>query len=347
MRVTVVRPDDIGPSEASLWTTYQRASRLTNSPFYSLTFAKVVAQFRPNARIAVVEDDGKIQAFLPFELRAAKTAVPIGHPMNDLQGFISSGAMFDARLAMKLAGLRGWRFTHAPAEQLVLVPHHYRETTIEVPIADLSDGYERYAESLSRSLVTKNGRRRRALERLAGPVSFEWRESHPAKSLKQLMQWKAEKYYTARQMLSRPDELGIIAELSTAESPDCIGLVGVLRAGERSVAINFALKSPGCLAGWFSAYDNDLQQFSPGIMMYLAVAEAAASHDTDRYELGHGQHGYKSRLANSSYLGAGGAVWASRSEEAIRRVYRWFRIRAADQHARKAGSRRVTPEASL
>ena len=104
MRVTVVRPDDIGPSEASLWTTYQRASRLTNSPFYSLTFAKVVAQFRPNARIAVVEDDGKIQAFLPFELRAAKTAVPIGHPMNDLQGFISSGAMFDARLATEC----GW-----------------------------------------------------------------------------------------------------------------------------------------------------------------------------------------------------------------------------------------------
>ena len=46
MRVTVVRPGDLGPGEASLWATFQRSSPVTLNPFLSLTFARVVGRSR-------------------------------------------------------------------------------------------------------------------------------------------------------------------------------------------------------------------------------------------------------------------------------------------------------------
>jgi CelD/BcsL family acetyltransferase involved in cellulose biosynthesis len=64
VRVTVVRPSDLGPSEASLWARFQKSSAELQNPFFSLTFAQVVDRHRPNARVAVVEDDGAIQASL-------------------------------------------------------------------------------------------------------------------------------------------------------------------------------------------------------------------------------------------------------------------------------------------
>jgi CelD/BcsL family acetyltransferase involved in cellulose biosynthesis len=122
MQVTVVRPGDLGPSEADLWAKFQRSWPVMSNPFLSLTFAQAVGRCRPGARVAVVEDGGKIEAFLPFERAALAMGVPIGHPMNDLHGFIGSGAPIDARLVVRRAGLRGWRFAHAPAEQRALAP---------------------------------------------------------------------------------------------------------------------------------------------------------------------------------------------------------------------------------
>jgi CelD/BcsL family acetyltransferase involved in cellulose biosynthesis len=97
MRVTVVRPGDLGPSEASLWARFQASLPVTLNPFLSLTFAQVVGRAWPNARVAVVEADGGIEAFLAFELAPRRMGMPIGYPINDLQAFISRGAPIDAR----------------------------------------------------------------------------------------------------------------------------------------------------------------------------------------------------------------------------------------------------------
>ena len=46
MRVTVVRPGDLGPGEASLWARFQKSSPELQNPFFSLTFAQVVDRHR-------------------------------------------------------------------------------------------------------------------------------------------------------------------------------------------------------------------------------------------------------------------------------------------------------------
>lgn len=344
MRVTVLRPGELGAEEARLWAKFQQLSPVTLSPFLSLAFAQAVDRFRPHARVAVIEEEGKVEAFLPFELASRTIAVPIGSPMNDLQGFIHSGLPIDARQVIKRAGLRGWRFGQVPAEQRALIPHHYEGTLAEAPAIDLSDGYESYFNGRSKSFTTKKMRQRRSLERRVGTVSLEWRSSRPADSLRQLVAWKASKYHGTEELLSDPTALPILEELGSAEDEHCRGVVSVLRAGQRPVAINLGMTGPRGLTGWFASYDAELSRFSPGTLLILAVAEEAANQGLGYYDLGYGQDSYKFRLANTSYSVAGGAVWVSRAERTARRLYRHLRSRHPRGRTEQANRAATDPE---
>ena len=321
MRVTVVRPGDLGPSEASLWTRFQKSSPELRNPFFSLTFAQAVGRHRPNSRVAVVEADGAIQAFLPFDLGPRRIGLPIGDPMNNLQGFVSDGAAIDASQVIRKAGLRGWRYTVAPADQPALAAHHYAGTLVEAPIIDLSDGYKSYYVSRSKKFTADFGRHWRSLERRVGPVSLEWRTAAPD-YLHQLIEWKSARYYGARQTFSDPATRNIVEELVVTANEECAGLVTALRAGDRIVATSANLICPGVLSGWFTGYDHDMARFSPGTLAMLATAEEAARRDITRFELGAGLDAYKSRVTNASYPVAGGAVWAIPGERAARGLYR-------------------------
>jgi CelD/BcsL family acetyltransferase involved in cellulose biosynthesis len=321
MRVTVVRPGDLGSSEACLWARFQKSSPELQNPFFSLTFAQAVGRHRPNSRVAVVEAGGAIQAFLPFDLGPQRIGLPLGDPMINLQGFISDGAAIDARQVIRKAGLRGWRYIGAPADQPALAAHHYPGTLVEAPFIDLSDGYKSYYASRSKKFTADFGKQWRSLERRVGPVSLEWGAAAPD-HLRQLIEWKSAKYYTARQSFSDPATRNLVEELAVTSNEDCAGLVTVLRAGERVVAISADLICPGVLTGWFTAYDDDMAKFSPGKLAMLALAEEAARRDITRYELGASHDSYKSRVTNASYAVAGGAVWAIPGERAARGLYR-------------------------
>lgn len=321
MRVVVVRPDDLGPGEAALWAKFQRQSPVMLSPFLSLTFARAVAGARPGARVAVVEDDGQIEAFLPLEMGPGGVGMPIGYPMNDLQGFVNSGSSVDARHVIRRAGLRGWRFTAAPDEQAALAPHRYEGTAVEASVIGLSRGYQAYCGCLSRSFTRETARKRRALEKRHGPVSLIWNSAN-IDHVRQMISWKSTKYEGTRKLFTDPTAIQIVARLALAADDDCSGIVSVMLAGERPFAISCNLAGPGGAVGWFVAYDPDLGNFSPGTIMTLAIAEEAASQGINQFDLGPGQDTYKFRLANHSYGVAGGAVWASRAEAAGRKIYR-------------------------
>jgi CelD/BcsL family acetyltransferase involved in cellulose biosynthesis len=324
MRVDIVRPDDLGPDEAALWAKFQHQSPVMQSPFLSLTFARAVAQSRPGAGVAVVEDGGQIEAFLPFERGPRRVGMPIGYPMNDLQGFVGSGSPVDARRVIRRAGLRGWRFTAAPAEQAALAPHHYEGTAVGASVIDLSRGYQGYRGGLSRSFTRETARKRRALEKKRGPVSLVW-NSASIDDIRQMISWKSVKYDGTRKLFADATAMQIVARLALTENTDCGGIVNVMLAGERPFAISCDLTGPGGVAGWFAAYDPDLGAFSPGTVMALAIAEEAANRGINQFDLGPGQDTYKFRLANHSYPVAGGAVWASQAEAAARQVYRKLR----------------------
>ena len=329
MRVSVVRPDELGAGEAELWARFQQASPLTVNPFLSLTFAQTVGRHRPAARIAVIEDGGKIQAFLPFERGSLATGVPIGYPMNDLHGFICSGEPVNARQAVRKAGLRGWRFDHVPAGQASLAPFHYAGVTVKAPVMDLCDGYDGYLGERSKNFRKVAGKKRRALERTNGPLTLDWGSPQPAGVLTELIEQKAERYYGTRLLFADPTARAIVEELAAAGNPDCQGIVSVVSAGGKPIARFMGLLAERRLSAWFASYDAELGRFSPGILMYLALAEEAVRRGITLIDLCSGQDLYKFHLANDSYPVAAGAVWVSRAEAAGRRLYRRIRLGTA------------------
>lgn len=327
MRVTVVRPGDLGLSEAELWWKFQHQSPGALNPFMSLTYAKTVGQFRANARVAVVEDEGRIAGFLPFELTAHGVGMPIGHPMNNLQGFIGSDQPIDAKWVVKKAGLRGWRFDYVPLEQRAFAPFHYKDTAVPCPVIDVT-------ADLSHIPTRRKGRR--ALERQLGPVALEWHSGQPA-HLDRLIEWKTSKYHGSSMLFGDPTARGIVEQLATTAANDCTGVVSVLFAGQQPAAIHLGLLGPDTLVAWFPAYDPALSSFSAGTMLWLPLAKAAAERGVSQIDLGAGQDPYKADLANDSYMVAGGAVWVSRAEAVGRNIYR--RIRPLpDPHEMRRGS---------
>lgn len=313
MRVTVVRPGDLGTGEAALWWSFQHSTPAALNPFMSLTFVQAVNRFRANARVAVVEDHGQIVAFLPFELGAHDVGMPIGYPMNNLQGLIGSGLPVDARRVVKQARLRGWRFSSVPADQRALAPFHYVGTTVPCPVIDLTKG------DLSHISVRRKARR--VLELQLGTVSLEWNSPQPAQ-IDRLIEWKSRKYHGTSQLFKDPTARSIVEELATSNGNDCRGVVSVLFAGAQPAAVHLGLLGPRSLAGWFMSYDPALSRFAPGLMLWLPLAKAAKERGISQIDLGAGQDTYKSGLSNDSYMVAGGAVWVSRAEAAARKIYR-------------------------
>jgi CelD/BcsL family acetyltransferase involved in cellulose biosynthesis len=318
MRVTVVRPGELGTAEATLWQSFQHSTPGGLHPFMSLTYVQVVGRVRANARVAVVEEHGQIVAFLPFELSPHGVGMPIGYPMNNLQGFIGSGVPVDARRVVRQARLRGWRFDYVPVDQRALVPFHYEGTTVPCPVIDLAKGI---------SHLKARKKARRSLEKLHGTVSLEWNSAQPS-HVARLIEWKSSKYHGTSLLFSDPTARSIVKELAASDADDCRGVVSVLSAGERPVAVHLGLRGASSLAGWFMSYDPALSRFAPGMMLWLPLAKAAEERGISQIDLGAGQDTYKFELSNDSYIVAGGAVWVSRVEAVGRKAIRRFRAQS-------------------
>jgi CelD/BcsL family acetyltransferase involved in cellulose biosynthesis len=316
MRVTVVRPSDLGTDEATLWRNFKHSTSEGLSPFMSFTFTQAVGRFRSNARVAVVEDNGQILAFLPFELRTGSVGMPIGYPMNNLQGFITSGLPMDVRWVIKHAGLRGWRFTSAPVDQRDLAPFRHEGTTVPCPVIDLTKG--------DLSLISERKRARRALEKQFGTVRLEWHSAQPLQ-IDRLIEWKSHKYQGTARLFSDPTARSIVEYLAVSDGTDCSGVVSTLFAGSRVAAVHLGLLGPDSLAGWFMSYDPELSGFAPGMILWNPLAKAAEERGISQIDLGAGQDAYKFGLSNDSYMVAGGAVWVSRTEATVRKIVRRLR----------------------
>jgi CelD/BcsL family acetyltransferase involved in cellulose biosynthesis len=325
MRVTVIRPDELGVSEEKLWYEFQNSSPLGTNPFFSLTYIRAACRADGSGRVAVAEVDGGIRAFLPYTKGEDGIATTLGGGFTQLDGLVSSGLPVDLRAVVRRAGLRGWRFSHAPAEQRPLDPYRYQGDYHKdlIHYADLRGGSlpEGVTKRLSRTATY-----RRALRRQAGEVSFEWNSSDPS-HLPLLLDWKAAQFEAVRQWLSRPSVRPYLRELADSDNEDCSGITSVLSAGTQPIAIIFSLRCGNMLAPWTVAYDSEYSRFSPGSLSWLALIQEASMRGVEMVDFAYGDNKYKQWFGNATYSTSGGGVWASRLGSAARALYRRARFR--------------------
>lgn len=178
----------------------------------------------------------------------------------------------------------------------------------------------------------------RKLGRQAGTTRFVFDERDPD-ALRTLMEWKSAQYRRTgrRDRFAKEWINTLVRRLHELRSPGCSGVLSVLYAGERPVAAHFGLRSPTVLSCWFPAYDPEFAKYSPGLILHLRMAEAAAAAGIGMLDLGRGAAEYKDALKTGEltvYEGSvvrtgvrAGLYWLSR--EPSRRAHSFVRNRPA------------------
>lgn len=301
-------------------------------------FTDAVGRVRPRARIAVVYEGREPVGFLPHERGLFGQGQALAYGVSDAQGAVlAPGLGLNADELMRGSSLTSFAFDNLEAEQGLLVPHSAAEYTAYV--IDIEKGYETY-ESVLRAqspkfLKTTLAKERR-LGRQVGELRFVFDERDPA-ALRTLMAWKSAQYRRTgrRDRFAQSWITRLVHTLHETRAPECAGTLSVLYAGDKPIAAHFGLRSSTVLACWFPSYDTEYSKYSPGLVLHLRMAEAAAAEGIGLLDLGRGAAEYKDSLKTGEipvYEGAwtrpgvGAALyWLSR--EPSRRAHHFVRSR--------------------
>ncbi|MCP2339897.1 GNAT family N-acetyltransferase [Actinomadura rupiterrae] len=304
MRISVVRPSDLGAAEIGRWRVLQRSHPDLTNPFLAPEFTLGVGRFRRegpgrvDVLVAVVEDAGEIAAFFPFERGPLGIGHPVGFGLTDLQGMVAPpGLALDARALLRACGLAVWDFDHLLAAQRTFAPHH---TVRRVePVMDLGAGFAAFEEEMRRAAPKTHKTIRykeRKLGRDVGALRFEFSSDDP-EDLRRLMGWKSDQYNRT----GRTDRFARAWIVSLVEHfhRTGFGVLSVLWAGDEPVSAHFGLRNEGVMAGWFPAYDTRFGKYSPGMIGHLRLAEGCTLNGISEIAMGRGgkefKEGFKGR----------------------------------------------------
>jgi CelD/BcsL family acetyltransferase involved in cellulose biosynthesis len=310
MKITVVHPSELGPSELARWRGIQRATPSLANPFLSPEFTVAVGQLRSRARVAVLFDGPEIVGFFPFERRGLGYGVPIGAWHSDCQGLVHVADLdWDPQELLRACGLAVWEFTDLVDGQRPFEP--YQIARAPSPIMDLSAGFDPFLAQLreSRSTFSDISRRRRKLAREVGEVRFVF-DSRDVQALRTVMDWKSAQYlrtgWTDR--FARSWLVELLEQLFNTRTEGFSGVLSMLYAGDEPVAGHFGLRSERVMANWYPAYDTRFGRYSPGVIMHMGLAEGAAAAAVQHIHMGRGAEGYKQWFRSRDFVVAEGRV---------------------------------------
>ncbi|MGC9409627.1 GNAT family N-acetyltransferase [Streptomyces sp. DZ1-3] len=334
----MLRPHELGEGERERWRELRAGSTAPRNPFMEPEFTDAVGRVRPGARVAVLYDGSGAAGFLPHERGPLGQGRAVGLGVSDCQGAVlRPGLTPDPRALLRACSLSSLAFDNLEAEQGLFVPYAAEEHTTYV--IDVEKGYEAYENVLrtqSPKFLKTTLAKERRLGRQAGDVRFVFDERDPA-ALRTLMEWKSAQYRRTgrRDRFAREWITRLVGRLAQTRAPQCTGTLSVLYAGGRPVAAHFGLRSATVLACWFPAYDTDFAKYSPGLVLHLRMAEAAAAEGVGLLDLGRGPAEYKDSLKTgdmpvyegaATRPGAGAALhWLGR--EPARRAHGFVRGR--------------------
>ncbi|MGY1604688.1 GNAT family N-acetyltransferase [Geodermatophilus sp. SYSU D00815] len=298
----IVAVRELGRAELDRWEQLRTGRPALESAFLSAAYAAHVGAVRRDARVAVLRDGGpggEIVGFVPFHTGPTRLGRPIGRKLSDAQGpVVHRDHAWDPRAVVRRSGLRALVYDHLTDDQPALAP--FVTASDPSPQLDLCGGFDTYvktARAEGRGGPHEAARKLRRLERTHG-VRFTWNERDPA-VLRTLMAWKSEQYRRtgAFDQMQRPWVAELLERLHASEDPSCAGVLSTLHVGDDLVAMDFGVRSGGHLTSWFPAYDTAWAKHSPGNVLLLQTARAAAEAGVQALDLGKGAESYKDRWA--------------------------------------------------
>lgn len=295
MKASVCRPSELNASDRELWHSFQRATQSLAGPFLTPEFAGAMSERRPDMRLAILEDGGKVVGFFPFERHAFGIGRAFCYGLADMQAVVHApGYEWDGAELLQACGLAVWEFDHLIWEQVRhFAPQEYAPRAS--PVVDLTDGWETWIARKKASRRIKRSREQeRKLVREHGPLRFAV-DSRDPRLLEQLMQWKSAQYRrTGRfdRFARRWFADGMRRLFETRTDNFCAEL-SVTFVRDRPASLYLSLRRNGILAGWFPAYDIDLARYGLGTIHQRHLLMHAARNGVRLFDCGAGEELYK------------------------------------------------------
>ena len=330
MRVTVATVDDLTTEQLALWDAIQRETPALDSPYCHVGFTQAVSRVRDNVRVAILEEDGEVVGFLPFETLPGRVGRPIGGRLSDYQAVVArADSHWAAEELVRGCGLAAWDFDRVCPTQESFADHSYQ--THEVAHVDLAGGIDDYLHQKRRDgsgMLRQTERKQRKLRREHGELRFI-ADATDRPWLEQLFEWKTAQYQRTgvTDAFAVPWTRELLADLLAGDD-ELRGVMSVLLIDQQPVAIHYGLRCRGVLHCWFPSYDEQFARYSPGAILFLELIRACGEMGVQRIDLGGVSH-WKSRFMTSTSTIREGSVdlrpVVRRLRRAARRAHGWLR----------------------
>ena len=302
MRIEYQPASAIGLDQWDRWQAMVDAAPALGSPFFAAAFCRLVAGHSPDLEVAIIQDDGASIGYFPFHRGRFGGARPLAKGLSDYHGVISSaGVRVDPRALLRACRLAAFEFDHIPSVQAAFSPFARRADTS--PVMDLGGGFTAYASRLAvkSDVLARAAAARRRLERDLGPVAVELQSTDDV-LLAKLFALKSAQYRRTgrRDVVAEPWARAVLTTVFRTREPQFAGLLSVLRAGPRVLALHLGMRSAKVLHYWFPAYDREYAQYSPGVILLAELARTAPSLGVETIDLGKGDADYKRRFATGA-----------------------------------------------
>lgn len=300
MKISVIAPAELDRPARQRWRELQASTSALGSPYFSCEFTLAVADSRPDVRIAVLEEDNAVVGFFPYQVRWG-AGLPVGGCLSDHHGVIAApDTQWRWEELLRASRLAYWQFDHLAAWQR---PQQMQVTDAVSPGIDLSCGFAAYKRGRldAGHRIGKLDCQARKLARELGPLRFEANARDP-RLLETVVQLKLEQCRRtgAIEFFSWPWTRALVERIHGIDDPLFGGRLSALYAGDTLVAAHFGMRSQRVWHWWFPVYDHAHARHSPGALLLLSLAEAAAAQGHELVDLGKGQDAYKDSFADCS-----------------------------------------------
>lgn len=336
MEIDCLPVNGLGPRDWEAWEAIVAAAPDLQSPYFSAAFCRIVAACSGDVWVGRLRSGAETVGFFPFHRRRFGAALPLARGLSDQHGVVGSGGLeLDPRALLRACGVKAFEFHHLLAAQRAFRPFSIAES--KSPIVNLRGGYAVYRQDIERqsAVLSKTEASRSRLSREVGTVRVELDGRDPG-LLQVLQRWKSAQYRRTggRDIFVDRWTREVVAHLSRSREPGCVGMLSVLWAGDRQVALHFGMRSADVLHYWFPAYDPQYARYSPGLILLAELVRWAANLGLRMIDLGKGDAAYKTRLSNGAIALLEGRVERPSAIAAWRRARRLI-ARIADRQGER------------
>lgn len=300
MKVTLLPAHELDSGLQRTWSALQAANPVLASPFFTPAFTQAVGLACNDVRIGVMEDGNRIVGFFPHQARWG-SGRPVGDWLSDHHGVVAApSTTWDWLELLRGCRLGYWQFHHLTAAQRPPVGV-VRGTS---PGLDLAQGFNAWRQGRLDAGARRLGelpRKARKLAREVGPLRFE-ADCRDPRVLQTVVQLKSGQCRRtgARDCFAPGWSRALVEQIAGLQTPQLAGRLSALWAGDDLVAAHFGMRSSGVWHWWFPVYSHAHAPYSPGALLLLEVARAAAAEGCGLLDLGKGDEAYKSSFADTS-----------------------------------------------